>query len=170
MSCNPISTYTLGCRDKQGGVQKVFIGTYNSTLSYSYGTDNIIATFSAGTVSFYTIEQELESATFDQKGVYNSENGTSYYEQDVTIVLNGLSANLREQIKIMGQGKWRIFVLDQTGRYWLVGKQNGVRVSDGNPNVGKAMGDLNGATMKFSGKEPEPAHEISSAAALGLIV
>lgn len=171
MSCVLTSGFTLGCRDKTGGIQKVYIGLYNGpSLTYAYGTDNIIGTFSGATVSFYTFEQELEVASFVQTGNFNSENGTSGYTETLEITLQGLTAALRNQILILGQGKWRIIILDQGGRYWLMGKQNPVRVSISTPGLGKVQTDLNGAKLTFEGKEPEPAHEVASAAALSVIV
>jgi len=169
-TCLLTSGYSLGCRDSIGGIQKVYIGVYNGTsLTYGYGTDNIIATFSGATVSFYTFDQEVETASFAQAGQFSTENGTSFYEQTVEMTLQKMDAALRNQILLLGQGKWRIIILDQRGNYWLIGKQNPVRVSAATPGVGKAYGDLNGSVMTFTGKEPEPAHQVSTAAALSII-
>lgn len=171
MACILTSGYTLGCRDNIGGIQEVYIGEYNSdSMTYVYGTDNIIATFSGATVSFYTFEQELETASYTENGVFSTENGTAFYEQTLTITLHKLDAALRNKILLLGQGKWRIMVKDQVGNYHLLGKQNPIRVSAATPGVGKAYGDLNGVVLTFLGKEPEPAHLVSSTAALKLIV
>jgi hypothetical protein len=70
---------------------------------------------------------------------------------------------------VLGQGKWRVIIKDQRGVYHLMGKQNPVRVSASTPGVGKAYGDLNGAVITFLGKEPEPAHIVTSGAALSVI-
>ena len=70
---------------------------------------------------------------------------------------------------MLGQGKWRILIKDQRGIYRLMGVQNPVRVSASTPNVGKAYGDMNGATITFMCKEPSPAYIVSSTAALQLI-
>lgn len=170
MSCVLTNGYTLGCRDNIGGIQEVYIGEYNGdTLTYVLGTNDIIATFSAGTSSFYTFEQEIETGSFTENGQYSTENGTGFYEQTLTITLHKMDAALRNQIKILGQGKWRIIVKDQRGKYWLMGKQNPVRVSTATPGLGKAYGDLNGAIITFMGKEPEPAAEVASSAAAQVI-
>lgn len=171
MACIITSGYTLGCRDNIGGIQSVFIGEYNgSSLTWTLGTDDIIGTFSAGTVSFYKFEQEVETGSFVQAGQFSNENGTSFYEETVEITLQKLTASLRNQIKVLGQGKWRILVLDQRGTYWLVGAQNPVRVSASTPGTGKAYGDLNGSVITFLGKEPVPAYEVSAGAAAQLMV
>lgn len=170
MACVLTNGYTLGCRDNVGGIQSVFIGEYNGdSMTYVLGADSIIGTFSGATVSFYTFEQEIETGSYTENGVFSTENGTAFYEQTLTITLHKLDAALRNQILLLGQGKWRIMVLDQRGVYHLLGKQNPVRVSAATPGVGKAYGDLNGVILTFLAKEPEPAHIVSSVAALKLI-
>jgi len=170
MACILTSGVSLGCRDNLGGVQEVFIGDYNGdSLTYQLGTNNIIGTFSGTTMSFFPFEQEIETASFTENGVFSVENGTSFYELTLTINLYKLEASLRNKILILGQGKWRIIVKDQRGIYHLMGYQNPVRVSASTPGVGKAYGDMNGATITFMGKEPEPAYVVSTAAALSVI-
>jgi hypothetical protein len=170
MSCVLTNGYTLGCRDNIGGVQEVYIGEYNAdAMSYSFTASNVIDAFGGATVSFYTFEQEIETGSYTENGVFSTENGTAFYEETLTITLHRLDATLRNQILLLGQGKWRIIIKDQRGVYHLMGKQNPVRVSASTPGVGKAYGDLNGAVITFLGKEPEPAHIVSTAAALSVI-
>lgn len=172
MSCVLSGGYTLGCRDNIGGVQAVYIGEWNSTTSYVLDSNNVIGTFSfvGGTVSFYTFEQEIETASFNQPGQFSNENGTVFYEQSLELSLHKLDATLRNRLMVLGQGKWRVIIKDQRGVYHLMGKQNPVRVSAMTPGVGKAYGDLNGAVITFMVKEPELAHIVSSTAALSVIV
>ena len=170
MSCVLTNGYTLGCRDNIGGVQTVYIGEYNGDdLTYSFTASNVISAFGGATVSFYTFEQEIETGSYTENGVFSTENGTSFYEETLSITLHRLDATLRNQILLLGQGKWRVIIKDQRGVYHLMGKQNPVRVSASTPGVGKAYGDLNGAVITFLGKEPEPAHIVLTAAALSVI-
>lgn len=174
MLCILSSSWNLGCRDKQGGIQSVYIGSWNTTLGFTIGaTPSLITAFTGGTTAsnpFYTFQQELESASFTQKSVANTDNGTVFYEQTLSINLQGLDAATADRIRILDQGKWRIIVLDQNGRYWLLGKQSGARTTESTPGVGKLMGDLNGAMITFMAKEPVPAHEVQSSAVTTLIV
>ena len=127
MSCVLTDGYTLGCRDNIGGIQTVYIGEWNGDdLTYGFTTSNVIDSFSGATVSFYTFEQEIEVGSYTENGVFSTENLTAFYEQTLTITLHKLDAVLRNQILLLGQGKWRIIVKDQRGLYWLMGKQNPV--------------------------------------------
>ena len=169
MSCNLTSGYSLGCRDSLGGIQRVYIGTWDADTTY--GLTGPCDTIESVTItpSFFTFEQELETASFIQNGQFSTENGTSFYEQTLEITLQKLDSCNRDQIKILGQGVWRVIILDQRGTYWLMGKQNPVRVSASNPQLGKAFGDLNGAVITFIGKEPEPAFAITEAAVQSIL-
>lgn len=170
MSCVLTNGYTLGCRDNIGGIQEVYIGEYNAdALVYSLTASNVIDAFAGATVSFYTFEQEIETGSYTENGVFSTENGTAFYEQTLSITLHKLDAALRNQILLLGQGKWRIIIKDQRGVYHLMGFQNPIRVSASTPGLGKAYGDLNGAVITFMGKEPETAHIVSSVAALSVI-
>ena len=172
MACLLTAGYTLGCRDNIGGIQEVYIGEYNGeslTYVFTSGSDPVIGTFSGATVSFYGFEQEIETGSYTENGVFSTENGTGFYEQTLSITLHKLEASLRNKLMILGQGKWRIIIKDQRGKYWLMGYQNPVRVSASTPGLGKAYGDLNGAVVTFMGKEPAIAYEVSSTAALAVI-
>jgi hypothetical protein len=172
MACLLTSGYSLGCRDSLGGIQEVYIGLWNGdnmTIGLT-GSNNIVNSFTGSTVSFYSFQQELETASFNQNGQFNSENGTSFYEQTLEITLQKMDATNRAQATVLGQGVWRVMILDQRGQYWLMGKTNPVRVSASTPNVGKAFGDLNGIKLTFMVKESEPAYNVTSAAAASVIV
>jgi len=169
MSCNLSSGFSLGCRDSLGGLQKVFLATWDADTVYGFtGSCNIIDSFTPPS-SFYTFEQELETASFVQNGQFSTENATSFYEQILEITIQKLDACNREQIKVLGQGVWRVIILDQRGQYWLMGAQNPVRVTSATPQLGKAFGDLNGAVITFTGKEPEPAYNLSTSVIQSLL-
>ena len=170
MACSCIlNEYVLACRDNIGGIQRVFIGCYDSDVVFGLTASNEIISSSGATVSYYKFEQEIETGSFVQNGQFSTENGTSFYEQVLEITLHKMDTIMRNRISTLGQGKWRVIVLDQRGTYWMMGYQNPVRVSAATPNLGKAYGDLNGAVMTFTGKEPEPAYVIAPALALTLI-
>jgi len=125
---------------------------------------------SGASIDYYKFEQEIETGSFNQNGQFSTENGTTFFEQVLEITLQKMDAANRNRISTLSQGAWRIIVLDQRGNYWLMGYQNPVRVSSATPQLGKLYGDLNGAILTFTGKEPEPAYVMDSTVALSLIV
>lgn len=171
MSCLLTSGYSLGCLDNMGGIKEVYIGEWNGDgLVYTFGTNSIITGFTGSTGSFYTFEQDLQVGSYTEEYQNNIDNGVSYYNQTLSIALTKLDSALRSKLIILGRGKWRIIVKDKNNRYWLMGKENPIRVSAMTPGFGKANTDMNGAMITFLGSEPEIICEVTEAAALTLIV
>lgn len=169
MACSCVlNEYLLSCRDNTGGIARVYIGCYDTDQIFSLDEENIIDAVSGATTSYYKMEQEIETGSFNQNGQFSTENGTTFFEQVLEITLQKLDATNRNRISTLSQGVWRVIVLDQRGNYWLMGYQNPVRVSSATPQLGKLYGDLNGAILTFTGKEPEPAYVIDSAIAISL--
>ncbi len=168
MSCIINAGYSLGCR-AQAGVSKVFIGSWTN-MSFTYNIDGSIGTFSGTTASFYTFEQTVETANFTSAAEVNNENNAIQYAQSLEITLTGMTPTLVNQIKTLGQGVWRVMILDKQGAYWLMGSTGPVQVSAIASGLGKAGTDLNGAMLTFTSKETTPLTAVDTAAALSLIV
>lgn len=169
MSCLLTSGYSIGCKT-QAGVQKVFIGSWNdSSLTYTFGTNSIITAFGGATTSFYTFQQPIETSSFTAPAEVNTENNAIQYNQTLSINVQGMNAALLNQIKTLGQGVWRILILDKNGSYFLMGKNGPVQVSAIESGLGKVGTDLNGAVITFTAKETQPLYEVEAAAALTLI-
>lgn len=169
MSCLLTSGYSIGCKT-QAGVQKVFIGSWNdSSLTYTFGTNSIITAFGGATTSFYTFQQPIETSSFTAPAEVNTENNAIQYNQTLSINVQGMNAALLNQIKTLGQGVWRILILDKNGSYFLMGKNGPVQVSAIESGLGKVGTDLNGAVITFTAKETQPLYEVEAAAALSLI-
>ena len=162
MSCVYNSGYSLGCRDNLGGLQKVYIRSYSASTTYSYDSNGVITGGTNTASPFYTIEQRTETAEFIQEGQHNLENGTNFWNQNVNLTFHKYQASLRNLVYSLALSEVDVIVLDQNGKYFLVGEQNGANLISSGPNTGKAYGDLNGATVGLQAKEPTPAREIDS--------
>jgi hypothetical protein len=160
MACIIDYGYSLGCRDNVGGIQKAFIGNFDANVTYTEDVDGTIIAYSGATVSYYTFEQENETGEYLESASISNENGTVFFEQTCTLTFHKVDAALKNQVKLLAQGNLSLLLLDQRGTYHLVGKQNGVRVTEVAGGVGKAYGDLNGYTITFLAKEPQPASQV----------
>lgn len=172
-TCILSNGYTLPCKGI-AGVQEVYIGTWNNgSLTYTIGTgSNIgqITAFGGATVSFYGFQQSIETGGLTETGNFNEQNGTAYYDQVCEITVQNITQALNDQVNTLGRGRWRIIVLDQNGNYWLVGKVNPVSVTSVAGGLGKAYADLNGYTITFTGKEYDCLTQVTTQAALSVIV
>lgn len=159
MACILNTGYALGCRDNIGGIQEAYIANFSPTQSYSLdSSDNIIGV--TGSATYYTFEQELEVGEFQQPGQLSTENGTVFFEQNLTLMFHKNTTELRNQLLLLAQGNLSVIVKDQRGEHWLMGYQNGCRASEASMATGKSFGDMNGVTITLQGKEPVPAYRI----------
>ena len=81
----------------------------------------------------------------------------------VLVILNRLTKEDQNEIKLLGQTKVRIFVQlnaqhPATGNDVVIcmGMINGMELNAGTMDSGAAFGDRNGYTLTFDGLEPEP--------------
>lgn len=164
MSCLLTSGYALGCRDSLGGVKRVYIGNFSSGATYTFDSNETIVGFGGATVSYFTFEQEIETGEFNQTGAYSIENGTVFFDQQLSLMFHKNDSTLRNQLLVLSQANMSVIVEDQRGEYWLMGIENGVRAINGAMNTGRLYGDMNGVTITLQGKEKEPTHRISATA------
>ena len=170
MACVLTSGYTIPCRSS-GGISELYIGTFNgNALTYGATANGEIISFSGATVSFWRFQQINETAAVTEAGAGSDPNGTYFVTTTIELTLHTMTQELSNQITLLGQGRWRIIALDQNGSYWLLGKQNPVTVTSTSGGLGKAFGDMNGATITFTAKEPIHMTKVSTSAALSVIM
>lgn len=164
MACIINSGYALGCRDNIGGIQEVYIRSYSAATVYTYDSTGIITgSTSPAAGTYYRVAQRAETAEFiPGEGQHSIENGTNFWQQTVNLTFTKYQASVRNLVYNLALAEIEIIVLDQNGQYYLVGEVNGANLTASNANVGKAYGDMNGATVTFLAKEPKPAAQVSS--------
>jgi len=139
------------CKDKIGGIFKVFFADYGTLtgLTYSLTTDQV-----SGETDATLYEYQLKgTSTLTQSMVSSRENGTTVATQTLTLSLKGLSAQDNFEIKNMAYGRPHIFVQDNNGSTWLVGKDFGTDVTTADSNTGAAMGDAYAYTITLVATE-----------------
>lgn len=172
MACILNEGRALACRDNTGGIVKIYVMDYNTGLvmgltgSYS----DTISSFSGATSSAYEFQQDTEVGSFTQAVETSRENGVVAFNQSLEITLPKLDSSLRNTIKTLVQGKWRVIIEDQLGTLWMMGYRNAVRVDAGSADLGKAFTDLNGLKVTFTNKESEPAYLVQAAALAAIAV
>jgi hypothetical protein len=165
MACIINTGYSIGCRDNIGGIEEVYIRSFSGATTYSYDVNGVITGSTSGATStpYYRVTQRQETAEFiPGAGQHSIENGTNYWEQTVNLAFTKYQANVRNLVYQLALTEVEIIVKTQNGNYFLVGEQNGANLTASNANVGKAFGDMNGATVTFLAKEPKPSAEVSS--------
>ena len=146
------------CKDVVGGITAVYFVNYGG-----YGTATIdtasdeVDDFSSAAVTAYKYEVKGNS-NLTQNINSSRENGTTFFEQVLTLTLHKLTKEDNKQIKLMAYGRPHIFVEDYNKNVFVVGLEHGADVSGGTVVTGAAMGDLSGYTLTLTAMEKLPAN------------
>jgi hypothetical protein len=154
----------LDCNRISGGVKKIFFSVYDPNVSYTYDATHPLEIdaidWNGSTIYEYVTPLGVASVTDTITG--STENGTIFYTPSVNVILNRLTKEDQNEIKLLGKSKVRIFAqLNQqlaNGHdvYIALGMSNGLELNTGTMDSGAAFGDRNGYTLTFSGLEPLP--------------
>ena len=154
----------LDCTRIAGGVKKIFFSVYDDDVSYTYDGSNPLEIdaidWDGSTIYEYVMPLGVASVTDTITG--SRENGTIFYTPTVNIMLNKLTKEDQNEIKLLGKSKVRIFAQlnEQLANghdvFIALGMSNGMELNAGTMDSGAAFGDRNGYTLTFDGLEPIP--------------
>ena len=157
----------LDCNRISGGIKNIYFGVYDQftapiTTTGIVQASGEISDIEMGSSVLYRYTTPLGVASITETITGSRENGTIFYAPTVNIVLNRLTKEDQNQIKLLGQTKVVIFAeLNATlanGHNVIVGLgvTNGMELNAGTMDSGAAFGDRNGYTLTFDGLEPIP--------------
>ena len=155
----------LDCNRISGGIKYVYFAVYDQVFSVTRASgeiSDIEMTVGAEVGELYRYTMPLGVASLTDTITGSRENGTIFYTPSVNIILNKLTKEDQNQIKLLGQTRVMVFAqLNQTlanGHDVIVGlgTTNGMELNAGTMDSGAAWGDRNGYTLTFDGIEPFP--------------
>jgi hypothetical protein len=168
MACGILSKGRgLDCNRISGGIKYVYFGVYDQ-FDAPIQTVGIVQ--SAGEITdiemgsnvLYRYTMPLGVASLSDTIVGSRENGTIYYTPTLNVILNRLTKEDQNQIKLLGATKVVAFAqLNATltnGHDVIVGLgvSNGLELNAGTMDSGAAWGDRGGYTLTFDGIEALP--------------
>lgn len=166
-NCNLSSAIALDCLDAIGGIKTLWVSTDFDYTSITAGATAGITALTGGTGDFYQIEVAKDTASFTETFNVSNTNGTSFFEQAVTIPVQHLSSAKRQQIQLLAYNRAsRCVFEDNQGLYWLVGLTRGCVLSSGTTTTGTAVGDATQYSFVLTAQEPEMAYQVQNLAAL----
>jgi len=168
MACALTQGYTLDCRDSLGGITEVYFIASSDVTATTEVSGVITALTKAAGKRFYKYELTKGTSMFTENVASNVQNGTLFYTPELTIILNKLQANTRNEILLLGQNRLVAVAKDNNGKYWYLGKTRALDLTAGNAASGTADGDRSGYTLTFTGAEPALAPEVNSTVASAL--
>lgn len=161
MPCALTQSLTLDCRDSIGGLKSVMFIEFANVTAITAAAGVVTAITKAAGKKFYKYELVKETSQFTETFTSSVQNGTFYYAQELSIVLNKLQTNVRNEILLLAQNSLLSIAEDKNGKYWLLGRLNGLDVTGGNAASGTASGDRSGYTITLTAQEKEMAIEVN---------
>ena len=157
----------LDCNRQSGGVKFLYFSVFdpvaesNITYNAAAGVHEISAIDFGGS-SIYRYRVPRGSTTVNETLTGSTENGTLFYTPTVNMVLNRLTKEDQNEIKLLGQTQVRVFAQlnaqTDNGNDVIVvlGAKNALSMNAGTADSGAAFGDRNGYTLTFDGLEADP--------------
>ena len=151
----------LDCNRISGGIKFVYFAVYDQVTSIPQ-TSSEITDIEMGSNTLYRYTMPLGVASLTDTITGSRENGTIFYTPSVNIILNRLTKEDQNQIKLLGATKVIIFAqLNQTlanGHDVIVGlgSVNGMELNAGTMDSGASFGDRSGYSLTFDGLENLP--------------
>jgi hypothetical protein len=157
----------LSCNRISGGIKYVYFGVYDQ-FDAPIETTGIVQ--SAGEITdiemganvLYRYTMPLGTASLSESITGSRENGTIFYTPTLNVILNRLTKEDQNQIKLLGATTVVAFAqLNATltnGHDVIVGLgvENGLQLNAGTIDSGAAWGDRSGYTLTFDGIEQLP--------------
>jgi hypothetical protein len=158
MSCDIANGRIEPCKDSVSGLDAIYFvnfGIDSSDVTYTSGTDEISAV--TGVTSLYKYELKGTNS-FEQTITSSRENGTTFFEQVLSVELKKQDLATTKTVKLLSYGRPHIVVKNRAGQFKIGGLLRGMDLTAGTISDGVAMGDFNGYKLTFTGMENVPAN------------
>lgn len=169
MACALTSGYTLDCRDSVGGLVEIYFIEAGNVQSITEASGVVTTITKASGKVFRKYEQDQDTAFFVENLNSNVQNGSLFYQQELTIVCNKMQTALRNELLLLNKNRLIAITKDANGTYWLLGKSRFLHATAGNSGSGTASGDRNGYTFTYTALEPNLAPTVDSSIIAGLL-
>ena len=159
MACDLTAGRKVPCKDVIGGIVRAWFCDFGELGTVTKTADEI--TDMTGTITL--LQYDLKGTNSLETAITSSrENGTTFFEETLTLTLPKLSKEDNKELKLMAYGRPHIAVEDRNGNFFLCGLEHGMEVTGGSIATGTAFGDLSGYTLTLSAQELKPANFVDS--------
>ena len=168
MACGILSKGRgLDCNRISGGIKFVYFGVYDQFTAPIETTGlpvtaGEVTDLEMGSNDLYRYTMPLGVASLTDTIVGSRENGSIYFTPSLSVILNRLTKEDQNQIKLLSQTKLVCFAQlnatlpSGTDVIVALGVTNGMELNAGTMDSGAAWGDRGGYTLTFDGMEASP--------------
>jgi len=167
MACDLTQNLSLDCIDSAGSIVKVWV-LNGPADSYSATAGDVTAITVGGSAvgpsDWFEWELPRQTSSYTEAANVSVENGTLFFQKDLAVVFNKMTATKRNELLLATQNQDMICAFeDANGEYWVFGLDKGVYTSAATAATGATFADRNGYEMTLSSQEMVPAFTIDSA-------
>lgn len=163
MSCALTSDYSFSCDVGVGGTKELYLIELENISSVTESSGTLTAITKASGKIFRKYQLVQETANFGEDITGNRQNGTLFYPQRGTIIINKQNVAVRNEILLLAKNRLAVVIKDNNLTYRLYGREYGLQIQTGTAETGTAWGDRNGYTLNFTGNELELAPFVTDA-------
>lgn len=145
------------CKDTVGGLKAVYFIDYGTLGAITYAASSDEITALAGTPTAFKFDLKGNS-NLEQTITSSRENGTTFYDQILTLTLKKLSPETNDEVALLAVARPHVVVEDNNGNFFLMGLEHGADINGGTVVNGSGMAELSGYTLSFQGMEKKPAN------------
>ena len=153
MPCDLTTGRLLDCKTEVGGIRSILI---YSGLDYSPIYSSEVFVLNSIPITAYRYDLPKATGSLSEEILTDNLNGTTFYEDTLTIKLHRLDNAMRDELKLIAQSRMRIFILDNNNNQWIMGEVNGAELSEGTAATGQSFSDMYGYNLTFKSQEPNP--------------
>lgn len=129
------------------------------TITYDATDTDVIDQIVASADSVNAYKYELKgSSSLEQVPNSSRENGTTYFEQTLSLSLKKLTKEDHKELKLLTYDRPLVVVEDRNNNLFLCGLDHGLDVNGGSIATGTAFGDFSGYSLTLVGEEQVPAN------------
>jgi len=162
MACTLTKGRNEPCKDVVGGITAVYFADFDTLGAITYdATDTDVIDSFGGTPTWFKFDVKGTSS-FEQTITSSRDNGTTFYEQTLTLNFKKLSKQTHNEVKLLAYARPHVIVEDNNGNKFLMGLDYGADVNGGTIVTGAAMGDMSGYTLTLNGQEKIPANFVDA--------
>ena len=166
MACDLTSDIALDCIDGAGSIVKVYVAN-GPAASYTETSGNVTAitvgAAAIGPSDWFSWDVPRQTSGYTETANVSVENGTLFYQKDLALVFNKMTAAKRNELLLATQNQDMIVAFeDANGTHWVFGLDKGAFTSAATASTGTTFDARNGYELTLSSQELEPAFTIDS--------
>lgn len=156
MSCLTLTQgRALPCKFGSGGIKAVSFAEWDPANPI-VGVDGEVDALPISLTAAYRYQLKNAGNTYVEEIVSDAETRSTLYNGTLSLVLQKLDIETRNEIKMLAQGELTIFVETNNGDVFVVGAGFGNQLTGGSFVTGGAKADMQGSNLTFTNSEIEP--------------